>query len=137
VSVVAALERDYGGAWDYDRRSRRWVCRDGRYATWIHVGGVDVNGEAAVGAGLFLFDQEGNGCRVYLSKYPADFVVPRGFGSWNAAHRGVYVAGWRACREGLSLDDCPYKDLRKDRGGLTWSRSFQAAWRDGWFAAKT
>lgn len=40
--------------------------------------------------------------------------------------------GCKAWDAGKSLDDCPYPDLRTDRGSVTWSRSFRRAWIKGW-----
>ena len=57
--------------------------------------------------------------------------LPRGIELWNRAHRGAYMKGRCAALEGKSLNDCPYEDLRKPSGKLSWSRSFITAWRDG------
>jgi len=56
---------------------------------------------------------------------------PRGYFSWNPALRGAFAKGERAAAEGLTVADCPYADRRKRDGRLTWSRAFEAAWRDG------
>jgi ribosome modulation factor len=50
--------------------------------------------------------------------------------------RGAYAKGYKAAEAGLAPADCPYQDKRKDCGRLTWSRSFIAAWRDGFEAYK-
>lgn len=56
---------------------------------------------------------------------------PSGFFSWNPAMRGAFSKGANAAAEGRSLSNCPYVDHRKSNGRLTWSRAFEAAWRDG------
>jgi hypothetical protein len=55
---------------------------------------------------------------------------------WNKAHRGAVKRGMRDHLAGVPFDACPYGDLRKDCGRLTWSRAFIACWRDGWRWAK-
>jgi hypothetical protein len=57
---------------------------------------------------------------------------PTGFAKWNRALRGAFRKGRQARVEGKPLSDCPYEDLRKCDGRLSWSRAFIAAWRDGW-----
>lgn len=57
--------------------------------------------------------------------------APSGFDCWNRSLQGAYRKGVLACSDGKDLSDCPYKDKRKDDGRLSWSRSFIAAWRDG------
>jgi hypothetical protein len=61
---------------------------------------------------------------------------PNGFNRWNRAHQGAYRKGVRAFQAGEPLAACPYDDKRKWRGTLTWSRSFIAAWCDGWRDAR-
>lgn len=56
---------------------------------------------------------------------------PRGFFGWNRALQSAFCKGEQAAREGATKTDCPYIDKRKGDGRLTWSRSFRAAWRDG------
>lgn len=51
---------------------------------------------------------------------------------WNRAIRGAFQKGMAAHQGGQPLDACPYGDRRKADGRLSWSRSFIAAWRDGW-----
>lgn len=63
-------------------------------------------------------------------------LKPEGFEKWNPAMRGAYRKGYEAGAAGLGLDACPYQDKRKDCGRLTWSRAFQAVWRDGWGAGR-
>ena len=58
--------------------------------------------------------------------------LPDNFDSWNPAMRGAYKKGASAAEAGLGLSSNPYQDTRKNDGRLTWSRAFQAAWRDGW-----
>ena len=58
--------------------------------------------------------------------------LPDNFDSWNPAMRGAYKKGAAAAEEGLGLSSNPYQDTRKNDGRLTWSRAFQAVWRDGW-----
>mgnify|MGYP002738704299 CR=1 FL=1 len=59
-------------------------------------------------------------------------LLPAGFNNWNPAFRGAFLKGYRAHQTGAALTDCPYADCRKSSGGLTWSRAFRSAWRDGW-----
>ena len=63
-------------------------------------------------------------------EYPSD--MPR----WNRALAGAFRKGMAAHQNGQSITDCPYGDHRKPDGRLSWSRSFQNAWRDGWFWAE-
>mgnify|MGYP000849549544 CR=1 FL=1 len=56
---------------------------------------------------------------------------PRGFFAWNRALQGAFRRGEQAAKDGATKADCPYLDKRKRDGRLTWSRSFQAAWCDG------
>jgi len=58
--------------------------------------------------------------------------LPHLFHRWNRAHQGAYRKGVLAYRSGVPLHECPYGDIRKESGKLTWARSFQTAWRDGW-----
>jgi hypothetical protein len=51
---------------------------------------------------------------------------------WNKAILGAFRKGIAAHQRGQSLESCPYDDKRKPDGRLSWSRSFIAAWRDGW-----
>ena len=51
---------------------------------------------------------------------------------WNRAMLGSFKKGIIAHREGQPIESCPYDDKRKPSGRLSWSRSFIAAWRDGW-----
>lgn len=67
------------------------------------------------------------------SKYTIPMkTVPNGFQSWNPACRGAYRKGYEAGSLGKSQGECPYKDVRKWDGKLTWSRAFEIAWHDGW-----
>lgn len=63
------------------------------------------------------------------------FPWPEHMGRWNRAHVGSYRKGVIARFSSESLDACPYQDKRKPSGRLSWSRSFIAAWEDGWRAA--
>jgi len=58
--------------------------------------------------------------------------LPNGFERWNPAMRGAYLKRAKASEARQPLSSCPYEDKRKPCGRLTWSRSFIAAWRDGW-----
>jgi ribosome modulation factor len=58
--------------------------------------------------------------------------LPDGFEKWNPAMRGAFKKGMQAQKDGAQKEACPYKDKRKPDGRLSWSRSFMAAWRDGW-----
>lgn len=57
---------------------------------------------------------------------------PRNFDKWSPALRGAYHKGYDAGISGEPESACPYDDKRKNSGRLTWSRSFIAAWHDGW-----
>jgi hypothetical protein len=54
---------------------------------------------------------------------------------WNKAMVGAFKKGANAYLAGADLSACPYQDKRKLSGGLSWSRAFMGAWRDGWFLA--
>lgn len=58
--------------------------------------------------------------------------LPQGFMQWNRALRGAFLKGMYARLADESRGSCPYQDRRKPSGGLSWSRSFISAWRDGW-----
>jgi ribosome modulation factor len=58
--------------------------------------------------------------------------VPMGFELLNPALRGAYKKGYAAGVSGRDETTCPYGDIRKANGRLTWSRGFRAAWKDGW-----
>ena len=57
---------------------------------------------------------------------------PSHFDKWNRAHRGAFMKGYNAFVSGESIEASPYDDKRQYSGKLTWSRSFHAAWVDGW-----
>ena len=57
---------------------------------------------------------------------------PERFHLWNRAHRGAFLKGFNCFFDGININQSPYVDIRKGGGGLTWSRSFHAAWVDGW-----
>jgi len=57
---------------------------------------------------------------------------PRDFAKWNRAYRGAYMKGVHAALEGHAFSECPYVDIRKPSGKLSWSRAFIRAWQDGW-----
>lgn len=50
----------------------------------------------------------------------------------NRALKGAIRKGIMAGLLGEPLSSCPYADKRKPSGKLSWSRSFQNGWRDGW-----
>lgn len=52
------------------------------------------------------------------------------------ALRGAYRKGYEIGVAGFGLEACPYEDKRTSNGRLTWSRAFQAAWRNGWAAGR-
>ena len=55
--IVSQLSARAGGDWSYDASARRWYEHKGRmYARYVHTGGVDVNGEAAPGYALVVYD---------------------------------------------------------------------------------
>lgn len=56
---------------------------------------------------------------------------PSNFDNWNRAMRGVYRKGIEAFMAGKNISDCPYEDIRKPSGRLSWSRSFIICWEDG------
>lgn len=58
--------------------------------------------------------------------------LPDGFEKWNPAMRGAFKKGVLTHQTGAPRTACPYDDKRKPDGRLSWSRSFIAAWRDGW-----
>lgn len=62
--------------------------------------------------------------------------LPDSFDRWNPAMRGAFLKGRAAFIEGLGQEACPYQDLRKHDGRLTWSRAFERAWIDGWIDQK-
>ena len=45
---------------------------------------------------------------------------------------GATRKGYQAGIKGKPIDSCPYRDLRTDRGCVTFSRGFRTAWRNGW-----
>lgn len=58
--------------------------------------------------------------------------LPDGFEKWNSALRGAFKKGIQSYLDGAPMGACPYEDKRKVDGRLSWSRSFIAAWHDGW-----
>ncbi len=62
----------------------------------------------------------------------APMVLPHDAYRWNRAILGSFKKGVLAHQAGETIDACPYDDKRKPDGRLSWSRSFIAAWRDGW-----
>lgn len=56
---------------------------------------------------------------------------PSYFDHWNRAMRGTYRKGIEAFIAGKTLADCPYEDIRKPSGRLSWSRAFIICWHDG------
>ncbi len=50
---------------------------------------------------------------------------------WNRAIRGAFQKGITAHQSGQPIGACPYGDVRKPDGRMSWSRSFIAAWREG------
>lgn len=63
-------------------------------------------------------------------------LLPSDAYRWNRAIRGAFKKGILAQQSGLPKTACPYADKRKPSGGLSWSRSFESAWRDGWLWAE-
>ncbi|NOI31892.1 Rmf/CrpP family protein [Vibrio coralliilyticus] len=49
----------------------------------------------------------------------------------NKALQTARKKGYEAAKQGLAVSDCPYQDLRKESGKLTWSRAFRNAWLEG------
>lgn len=62
--------------------------------------------------------------------------MPQGFYRWNRALRGAFCKGFVAWRTGTPKTACPYVDKRNVHGRLTFSRSFEYAWRDGYAWAR-
>lgn len=58
--------------------------------------------------------------------------LPHNFMRWNRALRGAFLKGATARINGETIDVCPYADIRKPDGKLTWSRAYRTAWFDGW-----
>jgi ribosome modulation factor len=42
------------------------------------------------------------------------------------------IRGHNAFKSGKSVSDCPYKDIRKRDGRLTFGRAWVKAWHDGY-----
>lgn len=59
------------------------------------------------------------------------FQLPLDAYRWNRAILGAFKKGIVAHQQGKAIEDCPYGDVRKRDGRLSWSRSFVLAWRDG------
>lgn len=66
------------------------------------------------------------------AKKPHRENLPSNFDRWNRAMRGAYMKGRRAFDAGQPETSCPYEDIRKPSGLLSWSRAFIRAWEDGW-----
>lgn len=66
---------------------------------------------------------------------PSGPNLPHDSYRWNKAILGSFKKGILAQQNGVPIQDCPYGDKRKPDGRLSWSRSFIAAWRDGWLWA--
>ncbi len=58
--------------------------------------------------------------------------LPTDIHRWNRAMAGAFKKGLAAHQNGQSITDCPYEDIRKNNGRLSWSRAFIRAWADGW-----
>jgi hypothetical protein len=91
--------------------------------------------------GVLLRDKRGRprsfGCSMRATVAAAKVVdaqrdLPPGFLRWNRALRGAFLKGLHAFKAGEPRSACPYEDIRKPSGSLSWSRSFQRAWLDGW-----
>lgn len=63
---------------------------------------------------------------------PFPFRLPSDSYRWNKAILGTFKKGILSHQAGQPIEACPYGDKRKPDGRLSWSRSFIAAWRDGW-----
>ena len=83
----------------------------------------------------YLYELDVNGAVLCRCRPPAPF--PAWMLGGPSPWRGAFRKGYRAFAIGETLADCPYEDKRKDDGRLTWSRAFQAAWREGWRYAQT
>ena len=83
----------------------------------------------------FLYELNADGavlCRCRpLAPIPAWALV--GASSW----RGAFRKGYLAFTSGEPRASCPYMDKRSESGRITWSRAFQASWREGWWYAQT
>lgn len=49
------------------------------------------------------------------------------FRGWNRAMIGAYLKGYAS----TPGERCPYRDIRKPAGQLTWSRAYIRSWEDG------
>lgn len=49
---------------------------------------------------------------------------------------GAEEKGRQAARDGKPIEECPYKDIRKPSGKLSWSRGYRNAWRIGWWSER-
>lgn len=58
-------------------------------------------------------------------------LLPQYFEHWNPAMKGAYRKGAVAATLGQTIQSCPYDDLRKPNGKLSWSRAFIRAWEQG------
>lgn len=59
-------------------------------------------------------------------------ILRAGGPAYSNALAGAVLRGMRAALAGEPITACPYRDVRKWNGKLTWSRAFESAWRDGW-----
>jgi ribosome modulation factor len=50
----------------------------------------------------------------------------------NRAFLAAYNRGARDGKIGKTTHDCPYQDIRTDRGSVTFSRAFRGYWLAGW-----
>lgn len=50
--------------------------------------------------------------------------------------RGAFIKGVSAFFSGANESECPYDDIRKPSGKLSWSRAFINSWLDGFEYAK-
>lgn len=58
--------------------------------------------------------------------------MPEGFERWNGALRGAFEKGMAAYTDGVDISFCPYRDISKPSGKLTWSRAYMNGWLSGW-----
>ena len=83
----------------------------------------------------YLYELDVNSQVLCRCQPPAPF--PAWMRGGPSAWRGAFRKGDQAFTAGELRACCPYRDRRSESGRITWSRAFQAAWRDGWWYAQT
>lgn len=57
IKTSKYLELTYGGKWKFDRKSKTWMCNDGRYANY-RLTGRDINGEYTGESSLYVYSPQ-------------------------------------------------------------------------------